>query len=72
VATLIVLDDRVRERAVTAVDRGVGGGVAGVSDMVASVGNAITLVARNQTIEQAPMLIFVVLAGLLVSLMLRT
>jgi hypothetical protein len=71
-ATLLALDERVRERAWQAYARGVDGGFSQMADLVANLGDALTIAMRNQTVAQAPMLLFVVLAGLLVGLMLRT
>jgi hypothetical protein len=72
VTAVMALDDRVKDRVVHGLDRGVSGGVTGIGAMAATVGDAVTLAARNHTIEHAPLLLFIVLGAVLVFLMIRT
>lgn len=69
---LVAVDVRVRERVGLLFDQARGGGVAPWGDRINSLVDAIVQAARDQSIDNAPMLIFAIVAAVLVVFMLRT
>jgi hypothetical protein len=67
-AVLIAIDDRVRERFVMLFGEASGD----FGDRVRSLGDAVLQAARDQSIAQAPLLLFVMVAVVLLVFMLRT
>lgn len=73
VATAVVaVDVRVRERAVMLFSGGSGVSVASWTDRVDSLIDAVVQAANVQSIDNAPLLIFAIVAAVLVMFMLRT
>ncbi len=69
---LVAIDDRVRERIVSVVENGeVSSSVGSVTRTVSDVTGILLLAARDQSIDNAPMAVFVVAATALVLAMLR-
>lgn len=69
---LVSIDDRVRQRVVSVVENGeVSSSVGAVSRAVGDVTGIILLAARDHSIDNAPMAVFVVAATALVLAMLR-
>ena len=69
---LVAIDDRVRERVVSVVENGqVSSSVGAVTRTVSDVTGILLLAARDQSIDNAPMAVFVVAATALVLAMLR-
>ena len=69
---LVAVDVRVRERVVLLFAEASGDSVASWSDRLNSLVDAIVQAARDQSIDNAPMLIFAIVAAVLVVFMLRT
>ena len=69
---LVAVDVRVRERVVLLFSQATGDSVASWGDRVAGLVGAIVQAARDQSIDNAPMLIFAVVAAVLVVFMLRS
>jgi hypothetical protein len=67
-AALIAIDDRVRERFVMLFGEASGD----FGNRLRSLGDSVLQTARDQSIAQAPMLLFVVVAVVLLVFMLRT
>jgi hypothetical protein len=71
--TLVVLDPRVAHRLSHLTSRGPGGSeLRGVADQAGSLGSALLMAVKDQSLDHAPMLVFTVVALLLVGFMLRT
>ena len=71
-ATLIVFDDRVARQLEMLSRRGPERELLVMRDFLSSLGGAIALAARDQSIDHAPMLVFTAIAILLVIFMVRT
>ena len=71
-ATLIVFDDRVARQLEMLSRRGPERELLVMRDFLSSLGSAIALAARDQSIDHAPMLVFTAIAILLVRSMVRT
>jgi hypothetical protein len=71
-ATLIVFDDRVARQLAILSKHGPERELLVMRDFLSSLGRAIALAARDQSIEHAPMLVFTAIAILLVIFMVRT
>lgn len=72
-AVLVSVDERVREQFRAAVDSASPSSVAaGTGTQLSEVGVALFDAARTQSIEHAPLMIFVVVATMLVLFMVRT
>ena len=71
-ATLIVFDDRVSRQLEMLSRRGPERELLVMRDFLSSLGSAIALAARDQSIDHAPMLVFTAIAILLVIFMVRT
>ncbi len=71
-ATLIVFDDRVARQLEMLSKRGPERELLVMRDFLSSLGGAIALAARDQSIDHAPMLVFTAIAILLVIFMVRT
>jgi len=71
-ATLIVFDDRVARQLEMLSRRGPERDLLVMRDFLSSLGGAIALAARDQSIDHAPMLVFTAIAILLVIFMVRT
>jgi hypothetical protein len=70
---LLVVDTRVRERALLLLDRNqLADGLTSVSDRLVDLGRISLQAARDQGMEHAPVVIFVVAAAVLTIFMLRT
>lgn len=69
---LISIDDRVRERVEAAVTSTAPSSVAGAGMRLSEVWHALFDAARTQSIEHAPLMIFVVAATVLLLFMVRT
>ena len=67
---LISVDDRVRDRFSDLV--GGSGGLSPWGDRAGDLGHALVSAVRNQSIENAPLLIFAAAGAVLVAFMLRT
>ena len=67
---LISIDERVRDR-FAAVVRG-SDSVSSLGDRVTDLGNALMTAARNQAIDNAPLVVFAVVGGVLFLFMFRT
>ena len=71
-ASLVAFDARVRERVwLLAADTSRGGGVS-LEERLDAVGQAVVQAARDQSIDNAPLLLFSVVALVLVWFMVRT
>ena len=71
-AVLVAIDPRVREHAVALVTTAAPSSAAGARSQLADVTSAIVAAARDQSVEHAPMMIFVVVASVLFVAMFRT
>jgi hypothetical protein len=69
---LVFLDPRVAHRFSHLASRAPGGELRGVADQAGSLGSALLMALKDQSIEHAPMLVFTAVAVLLVGFMLRT
>lgn len=69
---LVAVDARVRERMVLLFSQASGDSVASWGDRVDGLIDAVVQAARDQSIDNAPMLIFALVAAVLVVFMLRT
>ncbi len=67
----VAIDDRVREQIVLRVSAGPTAQLADLGSRVRDVAGILAVAARNQSIEHAPLMIFVVAATVLVLFMLR-
>lgn len=67
---LVSVDSRVREHAVRVMNGATSGSVADTA--LADIGSIVFVAARDQSVAHAPLAIFVVVAGLLLLVMLRT
>jgi len=70
--TLIVLDDRVARQLAIMFRRAPERELVVMRDWLESLGSAVALAARDQSIDHAPMLVFTAVAILLVIFMVRT
>jgi hypothetical protein len=71
-AALVVLDPRVAHRLSHVVARGPAGELRGVADQAGSLGSALLMALKDQSVDHAPMLVFTAMAVLLVGFMVRT
>lgn len=71
-ATLVGIDSRVRDRFVALVNQASSDGLATWGERVGALGDAVVQAARDHSIEQAPLLVFTVVAAALLIFMLRT
>jgi hypothetical protein len=72
VAALVSIDPRVRERFWSLFDNPSGGSLSPLGDRLGDLGGVLLAAARDQSIENAPLLIFSVVGVMLVVFMLRT
>lgn len=72
VAGLALIDPRVREHVATFVSTSAPSTAAGASTQLADVTSALFIAARDQSIDHAPMMIFVVVATVLFLAMFRS
>jgi hypothetical protein len=68
---LVAIDDRVREQIALRVSAGPGAQIADVGARVRDVAAIVAVAARDQSIEHAPLVMFVLAATVLVLFMLR-
>ena len=69
---LVAIDDRVRERVMSVVRTGgVSSSVSSATSMANDVANVLMIAARDQSLDHAPLAVFVVAATALVLAMLR-
>ena len=69
---LVAIDDRVRERVVSVIRTGeLSSGVSSATSMANDVAGVLMMAARDQSLDHAPLAIFVVAATALVLAMLR-
>jgi len=71
VLALVAIDDRVREQIVLRIGRGPTAQIADVGSRIGDVAMIVAVAARDQSIEHAPLMIFVLAASVLVLFMLR-
>ena len=71
-AGLIAIDPRVRDRFTAALGTATHTGASEWVAQADAIGSAVVQAARHQSVDQAPLVIFTVVAGLLVIFMLRT
>ena len=73
IVALVSIDDRLRERVTDILRRPPSSAeIAGTGAQVAQVSTVVFKAVRNQSVEHAPMVVFVVAATVLVLFMLRT
>ena len=72
VSGLVLVDPRVREHVVKFIGKSGPSAAAGVTTQFADVTSAIVIAARDQSIDHAPMMIFVVVATVLFLAMFRS
>jgi len=70
--TLVAVDGRVRDRFTALVSDASSAGLSTWGDRVEALGATVVHVARQRSIDQAPLLIFTVVGGALLFFMLRT
>src|SRR5262245_27714654 len=70
--TLVAIDERVREQITSRLHAGPSAQIADIGSRLQDVAAIVMVAAKNQSIEHAPMVIFVVAATVLVLFMLRT
>ena len=68
---LVAIDNRVRERVVAAVQGDLSSDVRSATSMASEVASVVVIAARDQSIDHAPMVVFVFAATVLVLGMLR-
>ena len=69
---LVVIDDRVRERVMSVIRTGeVSSSVGSITSMASDVAGVLVMAARDQSLDHAPLAVFVVAATALVLAMLR-
>ena len=68
---LVAIDDRVREQIMMRVNAGPSAQIADIGSRLQDVAAIVAAAARDQSIEHAPLMIFVVAATVLVLFMLR-
>ena len=68
---LVAIDDRVREQIVLRVSAGPAEQLAGLGSRLRDIAAILAIAARDQSIEHAPLVIFVLAAAVLVLFMLR-
>ncbi len=71
-ATLVGIDSRVHDRFAALIDQASSDGLATWGQRVAALGDAVVQAARDHSIDQAPLLVFTVVAAALLIFMLRT
>jgi hypothetical protein len=71
-AVLVALDPRVAHRLSRIAASSPGGEFRGVADQAGSLGSALLMALKDQSIDHAPMLVFTAVAVLLVGFMVRT
>ena len=69
---LVSIDPRVRERFWSLFENPSGGALGPLGDRIGDLGNVLLAAARDQSIENAPLLIFSVVGVMLFAFMLRT
>jgi hypothetical protein len=73
IVAIVSIDDRVRERVTDILNRPPSSAeIAGTGAQVAQVSSVVFKAVRDQSVEHAPMVVFVVAAAVLVLFMLRT
>jgi hypothetical protein len=72
VAFLVSIDERVREQLSMTASRAASASFADLEDQVRAVGSTMLDVARTQSLDYAPLMVFVVAATVLVLFMVRT
>jgi hypothetical protein len=68
---LVAIDDRVREQIVLRASAGPAEQLAGLGSRLSDIAAILAIAARDQSIEHAPLMIFVLAATVLVLFMLR-
>lgn len=69
---LVVIDDRVRERVMSVIRTGeVSSSVGSITSLASDVAGVLVMAARDQSLDHAPLAVFVVAATALVLAMLR-
>ena len=69
---LVAIDDRVRERVLSVIRTGeVSSSVGSITSMASDVAGVLVMAARDQSLDHAPLAVFVVAATALVLAMLR-
>lgn len=69
---LVVIDDRVRERVTSVIRTGeVSSSVGSITSLASDVAGVLVMAARDQSLDHAPLAVFVVAATALVLAMLR-
>ncbi len=71
-ATLVAIDGRVHERFDALVTRASSDGLSTWGERAAALGGAVVQVARDRSIDQAPLLVFAAVGAALLIFMLRT
>ena len=71
-AALVAFDPRVAHRMAHLVGGGRASELRGVADQAGSLGSALLMAVKDQSIDHAPMLVFTAVALLLVGFMVRT
>lgn len=71
-ATLVAVDGRVRDRFSALVTQASAEGLTSWEQRAEAFGNAVVQAARDRSLDQAPLLVFTVIAAALLIFMLRT
>ncbi len=71
-ATLVAVDGRVRDRFSALVTQASSEGITSWEQRAGAFGNAVVQAARDRSLDQAPLLVFTVVAAALLIFMLRT
>jgi hypothetical protein len=69
---LVSVDPRVKSRVTTILSDPTGGAITPLGDRVGDLGGALWIAAKDQSLENAPLLIFAVVGAVLFLFMLRT
>lgn len=71
-AALVAIDPRVSDKFFSVVQHPSGEAIAPFSDRLSELGSVVWMAARDQSVDNAPLLIFTVVAVVLVAFMLRS